>query len=99
MTSVNDSLRIYPVQDIDNIILSFLDPIDDYPKIAKLNKYYRNKTKDNKVYDEYLHFYNNVHFTCYDLSSLFNLRFEKMCENGYVNCVKYIYSKNKVLLK
>ena len=50
-------MSIFINYDIDDILLSHLNVINDYPLLILVNKYYHNKIINNKLYQSWIFLY------------------------------------------
>ena len=50
-------MSIFIIRDIDNILLSFCDVIDDFIIVNRLNKYYRQLTTNNILFKSWIKLY------------------------------------------
>lgn len=84
---------LFPIPEIEVIILSFLDPAKDYQKIIQLNKYFFDIISNDETYKDLKLFFQktnrlDIYVTGYDL---LNLTFLKACACGHLQVAKYFY--------
>lgn len=96
-----ESDYLFPLPEIEEEILKYLDPVCDYKNLVLINKYYHQLSNNNQIFSEYKKFYlyqKNSH----ELKTLRILRKDKsmigplflsMCTLGYGHLAKYFYEK------
>lgn len=82
---------IFPILEIDQIILEYLDKLSDFYILLRINQYYHEHVNRNPVYLEFKHFHMNCDID--DIRIPYLNRSEKLflnaCEGGYPNVIKY----------
>jgi ankyrin repeat protein len=84
----NNRFIFYPVTDIDNYIIGFIDPIDDFITLSRVNKYY------NKLVTEKILFVTFKKFTLEMRELNKQKNFQNACEHGYILVAQYFFNKN-----
>lgn len=86
---------LFPIPEIEAIIISFLDPVKDYPKIIQLNKYFYQIISNDEIYSEFNNFFRisdslkvNIGFEECNKQTLI---FLKSCKYDYLLIAKYFY--------
>lgn len=87
---INVNHDINPYHEIEQIVLNFLNPVIDYPKIVSVNKYYYHLITNLKIYQ---HLMETVRFkgnNAYGVNSA-NKHCLSACDLGYSKIVKLFY--------
>lgn len=88
---------IFPIPEIEDIIISYLSPIEDFKKIIQINTYYHQLISTNLIYCEFKEFWqNNLNMNFVNNYSTLFVRegaFITACMNNYLHVAKYLYSK------
>ena len=86
---------IFPVVEIEYYILSYLDPLIDFPKLSLVNKYYSDFVVNDKLVAALKQFYLIEKIKNKKLTKEEN-NFVSACTNNNLLVAKYLYQKNKI---
>lgn len=91
------NIYIFPISEIEYIILQYLDPLMDYKILSQVNHYYFQIIESHPIYielkdfaskEKYLEIFSEIEF-----HDRINEVFTKACMYGYPLIVKYLFSK------
>ena len=90
---LSKTFGILPLPELNNELINYLDPYEDFKNLCLTNKYYSQCIKNNKLYQELKEFHEKknpiVFLSDYPLKG-----FAKTCYYGYLEAAKYLYYKN-----
>lgn len=88
---------IFPITEVDSIIIDYLDPLRDYKNLSMISHYYHDLVNQNKIYSELVDFNKNFD----KISGFWAINsqskiFLKACKGEYVHLAKYFYDKHRM---
>lgn len=93
-------IYLFPIAEIENIILSYVDNFDDYHRLILVNKYFYDIVANDRMYVEFRNFHlaQKKFYIYANITMTFNYRYRqdnflKACRNGYLQVAKYLFKK------
>lgn len=100
---MESSLCLFPIPEIEKMILSYLEPVTDYQKLILVNKHFFWIVYVDKTYQELKDFSKKESFLEFDTRTYWtprlkhhNMLFLKSCRYNYLRVAKYIYHKYEI---
>lgn len=96
---MESTLYLFPIPEIEAMIIDFLDPNVDYKKIILLNKYFYQIIFNNETYQEFRQFSRMIKYSNCPKIQQINGIFYSACIYDYLMVAKYIYGKHSHMIK
>lgn len=79
--------EIFPIPEIEDMILAYIDPIDDLPKLSRVNHYYNSVAKRNTLYTTTLNYH--IRYGRISIHDIFTL----ICSQNNISGAKYLKAR------
>lgn len=91
----NANVYIFPIPEIEQMIINYLDPVTDWKNLNVINKYFHNLTSRNQTFLELKEFCQKQtkYFYASRRYNKYDVMFWKVCRHGSIPVMEYLLNK------